>query len=99
VSEQKSNREVIISSASGCGVMVKDYGSLFDKDDVYYQKAQTVSQNTCDIAQFLADKDLSIFKTLNQTITYHSPSTAPQHCFCGVSSTLYPNLVKIFLTL
>jgi hypothetical protein len=43
--------EVIISSASGCGVMVKDYGSLFDKDDVYYQKAQTVSQNTCDIAQ------------------------------------------------
>ncbi|VVH66853.1 Glycolate dehydrogenase (EC, iron-sulfur subunit GlcF, partial [uncultured Gammaproteobacteria bacterium] len=67
--------EVIISSASGCGVMVKDYGSLFDKDDVYYQKAQTVSQNTCDIAQFLADKDLSIFKTLNQTITYHSPCT------------------------
>jgi hypothetical protein len=51
--------EVIISSASGCGVMVKDSGSLFDKDDVYYQK----------------------------------------HCFCGVSSTLYPNLVKMFLTL
>jgi hypothetical protein len=26
-------------------------------------------------AQFLADKDLSIFKTFNQTITYHSPCT------------------------
>jgi glycolate oxidase iron-sulfur subunit len=48
---------------------------LFDKDDAYYQKAQTVSQNTQDIAQFLADKDLSALKTLNKKITYHSPCT------------------------
>jgi glycolate oxidase iron-sulfur subunit len=58
-----------------CESFVKDYGSLFDKDDAYYQKAQTVSQNTQDIAQFLADKDLSALKTLNKKITYHSPCT------------------------
>lgn len=67
--------EVIISSASGCGVMVKDYGSLFNKDDEYYQKAQAVSQNTQDIAEFLADKDLSVLKMVNKKITYHSPCT------------------------
>ena len=67
--------EVIISSASGCGVMVKDYPSLFDKDDEYYQKAQQVSQNTQDIAEFLANKDLSALKISKQKISYHSPCT------------------------
>lgn len=67
--------EVIISSASGCGVMVKDYASLFDKEDDYYQKAQEISSKTQDIAQFLADKDLSDLKTLNKKISYHSPCT------------------------
>ncbi len=67
--------EIIISSASGCGVMVKDYASLFDKEDDYYQKAQEISSKTQDIAQFLADKDLSDLKTLNKKISYHSPCT------------------------
>ncbi|MDC9715613.1 MAG: glycolate oxidase subunit GlcF [Gammaproteobacteria bacterium] len=67
--------EVIISSASGCGVMVKDYGSLFDKDDEYYQKAQAVSEKTQDIAEFLADKDLSVLKTIDKKVAYHSPCT------------------------
>ena len=67
--------QVIISSASGCGVMVKDYPALFDKDDVYYQKAQEISKKTQDIAEFLADKDLSVLKTDDKKISYHSPCT------------------------
>ncbi len=67
--------KTIISSASGCGAMMKDYGSLFDKNDKYYQKAQEVSKKTKDIAEFLADKDLSVLKTINDKIAYHSPCT------------------------
>ncbi|SEH82267.1 Glycolate oxidase, iron-sulphur subunit [Bathymodiolus azoricus thioautotrophic gill symbiont] len=67
--------EVIISSASGCGVMVKDYPSLFNESDPYHQKAQAVSEKTQDIAEFLVDKDLSVLKTVNKKVTYHSPCT------------------------
>lgn len=67
--------EVILSSASGCGLMVKDYGTLFDKGDGYYQKAWQISKKTQDIAEFLADKDLSVLKTDGKKITYHSPCT------------------------
>ncbi len=67
--------EVIISSASGCGMMVKDYASFFAPEDAYYQKAQAISKKTQDIAQFLAPQDLSIFKTTDKKIAYHSPCT------------------------
>jgi glycolate oxidase iron-sulfur subunit len=71
----KVDCDYIISSASGCGVMVKDYPSLFDKTDNYYQKAQQIKNKTLDIAEFLADKDLSIFKFTDKKISYHSPCT------------------------
>ena len=67
--------ETIISSASGCGVMVKDYPDLFSKSDPYYEKAKQISHKTQDIAQFLADKDLSFFKLQNLKISYHEPCT------------------------
>ncbi len=67
--------EVILSSASGCGVMVKDYPHLFDKDDDYCAKAQLVSDKTQDIAQFLAGKDLSQLQLQKADISYHEPCT------------------------
>ncbi len=67
--------EIIISSASGCGAMVKDYSSLFDQDDEYHQKAQQIAKKTKDIAQFLANQDLSQLKLANQNISYHEPCT------------------------
>ena len=33
----------IISSASGCGLTVKDYASMFKAGDDYYQKAKIIS--------------------------------------------------------
>ena len=71
----EAEAEVIISSASGCGVMVKDYPSMFDESDPYHQKAQAVANKTMDIAQFLADKDLSRLKLEKKTISYHEPCT------------------------
>jgi glycolate oxidase iron-sulfur subunit len=43
--------DTIISTASGCGVMVKDYPKLFDKNDPYYSKAEEISNKTKDIAE------------------------------------------------
>ena len=67
--------ETIISSASGCGLMVKDYPSLFDQSDPYYQKAQAVSGKTQDIAEFLVDKDLNQLNLEKSNISYHEPCT------------------------
>jgi glycolate oxidase iron-sulfur subunit len=67
--------EVIISSASGCGLMVKDYGSMFDKNDAYYQKSRLISAKTQDIAEFLADKNLDLLNLNKANIAYHEPCT------------------------
>lgn len=67
--------ETIISSASGCGLMVKDYVSMFKEGDDYYQKAKRVSSKTQDIAEFLADKDLSQLNLEKANISYHEPCT------------------------
>ena len=66
---------VIISSASGCGVMVKDYPALFEKTDPYYEKAEFVSSKTQDIAEYLASKDLTGLRLSESNISYHEPCT------------------------
>ncbi|WXU00629.1 MAG: Lactate utilization protein A [Catillopecten margaritatus gill symbiont] len=71
----KADTETIISSASGCGLMVKDYPTLFDKSDAYYQKAQQVVNKTKDIAELLANEDLSQLKLAKVNISYHEPCT------------------------
>ena len=65
----------IISSASGCGLMVKDYVSMFKEGDDYYQKAKLISSKTQDIAEFLVDKDLSKLNLDKVDISYHEPCT------------------------
>jgi glycolate oxidase iron-sulfur subunit len=65
----------IISSASGCGLMVKDYALMFKESDDYYQKAKLVSSKTQDIAEFLVDKDLSQLNLEKANISYHEPCT------------------------
>jgi len=70
-----SDVSVIISSASGCGVMVKDYPALFEKTDPYYEKAEFVSSKTQDIAEYLAGKDLTGLRLSESNISYHEPCT------------------------
>jgi len=73
--ELQSNADVIISSASGCGVMVKDYPNLFEKSDPYFEKAQIISSKTQDISEYLASKDLSRLKLAELNVSYHEPCT------------------------
>ena len=67
--------EVILSSASGCGVMVKDYPVLFNKENKYHSKALLVASKTQDIAEFLAQEDLSQLRLSEKNISYHEPCT------------------------
>lgn len=68
--------KAIISNASGCGVMIKDYPHLLREDPEYATKAQRVAEYTKDISEFLLSQDLSIFTHFdNQKITFHSPCT------------------------
>ena len=70
-----SDVSVIISSASGCGVMVKDYPALFEKTDPYYEKAEFVSSKTQDIAEYLVNQDLTGLRLSELNISYHEPCT------------------------
>ena len=71
--------EAIVMTASGCGVMVKDYGWLLRNDATYADKAARVSAATKDISEILvAERD-----ALNglaaapaaRRVAYHPPCT------------------------
>ena len=75
IKELDADADVIISSASGCGVMVKDYPSLFEQSDPYFKRAKRVSSKTQDISEYLASKDLSSLQLSELNISYHEPCT------------------------
>ncbi len=74
--------EAIIVTASGCGVMVKDYGHVLADDAAYADKAARVSALAKDIVEVvgdvLASEDLSRFKETAAAVgkvAFHPPCT------------------------
>ncbi len=75
--------EAIVMTASGCGVMVKDYGWLLRHDSAYADKAARVSTATRDISEILtAERDVLLHlaahrspRTAHPKIAYHPPCT------------------------
>ena len=68
--------EAIVSTASGCGVMVKEYGELFRNDPVYSERAAKVAAMTKAISEILLEEDLSAFcSTVGRKIAFQSPCT------------------------
>ena len=71
--------EAIISNASGCGLMVKDYPRLvansLGKESEYYDKAVKIAAITQDISQVLSSEDLSTLQLdpAYKNIAYHPP--------------------------
>ena len=73
----ESGAEAIISTASGCGVHLKDYAYQFREDEKYFQKAQTISSLTRDISEYIRGCNLDklrINKT-KQRFAFQSPCT------------------------
>lgn len=55
----EAGAEAILISASGCGVMVKEYGKLLRNDPDYATKAERVSSLAKDLSEVLAAEDLT----------------------------------------
>ena len=58
----ESGAEAIVSSATGCGSMLVDYGERLQHDPAYAAKAKRVSSLCRDIAEVLLEEDLSDLK-------------------------------------
>ena len=69
--------EAIVITASGCGVMVKDYAHLVENDTAYADKAKRVSELAKDISEILRDEDFSSFSSQGNKpkVSFHSPCT------------------------
>jgi glycolate oxidase iron-sulfur subunit len=73
----ESGVEAIVSSATGCGAMLIDYGRLLASDPAYAAKAERVAQMAHDLAAVVASEDLSKLSlhTGIGTIAVHTPCT------------------------
>lgn len=65
--------EAIVITASGCGVMIKDYGALLGDDPEYAEKAARVSSLAKDIVEILQHEDLSAWRGEPRRIAFQSP--------------------------
>ena len=81
--QDDSGVEALVMNASGCGVMVKDYGHALQDDPLYAAKAQRVSELTRDLSELLPDLVPYLLPALRkllqsapaQQITFHPPCT------------------------
>ncbi len=71
--------EAILMTASGCGLMVKEYDQLLREDASYAEKAKQISQKTLDLSQYLARFRTQLIALcggkIDQKITWHAPCT------------------------
>jgi len=58
--------EAIVMTASGCGLMVKEYGAALKDDPEYAAKAARISGLTRDISEILGREDMSAFAHVGQ---------------------------------
>ena len=74
----EAGAEAIITTASGCGVMVKDYGHVLRDDPAYVDKARRISELCVDIVEVLKREDLSHFHGAAKSmgsVAFHAPCT------------------------
>jgi glycolate oxidase iron-sulfur subunit len=70
--------EGILMNASGCGVMVKDYGHILQDDPAYAAKAARISELTKDVSEWLPELTTQLrdrVKANAATIAFHPPCT------------------------
>jgi glycolate oxidase iron-sulfur subunit len=75
----EAGAEAIVMTASGCGVMVKDYGHLLAHDAHYAARAQRISALTKDLSEIMPDFEQALVEKLNgkisKRVAYHPPCT------------------------
>jgi glycolate oxidase iron-sulfur subunit len=75
----QAGAEAIVMTASGCGVMVKEYGHLLRDDPAYAAKAEQISALTKDLSEILPDFESDLQAKLagkvGKRVAYHPPCT------------------------
>ena len=67
--------ETIVSTASGCGSMIREYGQCFQDDPKWQEKARVVSQNCLDVSEVIAREDYEKLEVERVRAVFHSPCT------------------------
>ncbi len=95
----EAGAEAIVMTASGCGAMVQEYGSLLKDDSQYASKAARVSKLAIDISQVLLKEDLSKLKMVEnpEKVAFHCPCTL-QHAM-GQSGSVEKVLTTLGIAL
>jgi glycolate oxidase iron-sulfur subunit len=67
--------DAILTTTSGCGTEMKDYGHLLRDDPVFAQRAERISGYIMDISEFLANRiDIGAPSTWSDIrVAYHAP--------------------------
>ena len=74
--EIENGVEAIVTTASACGVMIKDYYEYLHHIPEYGEKARRISQLCKDISEIIANEDYSSLATKkSKTISWHPPCT------------------------
>ncbi|TMS56500.1 glycolate oxidase subunit GlcF [Imbroritus primus] len=76
----EAGAEAIVMTASGCGVMVKDYGHLLRHDPMYADKARRVSALTKDLSELLPAYQAELAALVRRAqdaprVAWHPPCT------------------------
>ncbi len=83
--------EAIVSTASGCGVTLKDYGRLLADDPTYARRAARIAAKVKDVSEYLDQADLNLEASqAGKRIAWHAPCTLQhgQQLPDGVASLL-----------
>lgn len=70
--------EAVLTGASACTAMIKEYGELLADDPQYAHKAARVSKLARDLSEVIAAEDLSALgnsTVLSRRVAFHSPCT------------------------
>lgn len=69
--------EAYVMTASGCGVSIKEYPRLFERDPVYREKAQAIAEKTFDLCEILErEPDLALkVEAQGARVAFHPPCT------------------------
>ncbi|MDD1779875.1 glycolate oxidase subunit GlcF [Enterovibrio sp. ZSDZ35] len=97
----ENGAEAIVISASGCGVSIKDYPSLFLGDEHYSLKAKKVASLAKDLSEVLNNEDIESLPLtpMDARVAVHCPCTLQhglklKNTYGGVFSRLGVNTVK-----
>ena len=72
----EAGAEAVVTSASGCGATVADYGELLAHDPAYAERARRVSSLARDIGQVMAAEDLTTLSAeAGKRVALHTPCT------------------------